>query len=166
MIIINKKRNEFINEINKILIDISKNLNISNVKLEYKASYDINDIKKSFMSKLERDILTRTTNIGSHRDDFEILIDNKDSNIYASNGQKHLICIAIKLAVKEYIKTKCKEEPIMLLDDVFQSLDNEKIKKLTEYIKKSKQAFITTTSILDIPDNILKDALVLRIDNN
>ena len=147
-----------------MLNDISKNLNISNIKLEYKASYDAKDIKKSFISKLDRDILTKTTNLGAHRDDFVILFDNKDSSIYASNGQKHIICIAIKLALKEYIKTKCNVEPILLLDDVFQSLDREKIKKLTEYVKNSKQAFITTTSVLDIPDEILKGALVLRID--
>lgn len=162
--VIYKKRNDFINEMNLLLNDISKNLNLANIKLLYRPSYDINNISKSFKSRLDRDILTRTTNQGAHRDDFQILFDNKDSTIYASNGQKHLICIAIKIALKEYIKTKCNNEPILLLDDVFQSLDKEKIKKLTEYVKNSKQAFITTTSILDIPDEILKDALVLRID--
>ncbi len=158
------KRIEFLNSLNTYLEAICKNLNISNIRLEYKTSYQLDNIEKSFNEKLERDILTKTTNIGIHRDDFQILINNNLASIYASNGQKHIICIAIRLAIKEYIKTKCKTEPILLLDDVFSTLDNERIKKLTEYVKGSKQTFITTTSILGIPDEILKDALVLRIE--
>ena len=158
------KRINFLNELNSYLVDICKNLNIDLIKLEYKPSYNLDQIEKSFNDKLERDIITKTTNIGIHRDDFLVLINNNLASIYASNGQKHIICIAIRLAIKEYIKTKCNEEPILLLDDVFSTLDNERIKKLTEYVKSSKQTFITTTSILGIPDEILKDALVLRIE--
>ena len=161
--LIYKKRISFINALNDNLLEISKNLNFLDIKLEYESTYDPINIEYSFNSKLERDIFTKTTNIGPHRDDFKILINNHLALEYASNGEKHLICIAIKIALKEYIKTKCNDEPILLLDDLFVALDKDKIKKITEYVKKSKQAFITTTSILDIPDEILKDALVLRI---
>ena len=161
--LIYKKRISFINSLNDNLLEISKNLNFLDIKLEYESTYDPSNIEYSFNSKLERDIFTKTTNIGPHRDDFKILINNHLALEYASNGEKHLICIAIKIALKEYIKTKCNDEPILLLDDLFVALDKDKIKKITEYVKKSKQAFITTTSILDIPDEILKDALVLRI---
>ena len=161
--VIYQKRIDFINSMNLILARISNDLKFKKISLEYLSTYDVNNPKKSFDSKLERDIFTKTTNLGIHRDDLSILLDGKEANVYASNGEKHLICIAIKLALKEYIKTKCNTEPILLLDDIFQSLDKEKIKKLTEYVKNSQQAFITTTSILDIPDEILKDALVLRI---
>lgn len=161
--LIYKKRISFINALNDNLLEISKNLNFLDIKLEYESTYDPSNIEYSFNSKLERDIFTKTTNIGPHRDDFKILINNHLALEYASNGEKHLICIAIKIALKEYIKTKCNDEPILLLDDLFVALDKDKIKKITEYVKKSKQAFITTTSILDIPDEILKDALVLRI---
>jgi len=161
--LIYKKRISFINALNDNLLEISKNLNFLDIKLEYESTYDPINIEYSFNSKLERDIFTKTTNIGPHRDDFKIFINNHLALEYASNGEKHLICIAIKIALKEYIKTKCNDEPILLLDDLFVALDKDKIKKITEYVKKSKQAFITTTSILDIPDEILKDALVLRI---
>lgn len=161
--LIYKKRISFINALNDNLLEISKNLNFLDIKLEYESTYDPINIEYSFNSKLERDIFTKTTNIGPHRDNFKILINNHLALEYASNGEKHLICIAIKIALKEYIKTKCNDEPILLLDDLFVALDKDKIKKITEYVKKSKQAFITTTSILDIPDEILKDALVLRI---
>ena len=164
LLIIYKKRIDFINLINEYLKDICTNLNISNISIEYISTYDSNNILKSFENKLERDILTKTTNIGIHRDDFIIRIDNKLASVHASNGQKHLIAITIKLAIKELLAKKYNSEPILLLDDLYQSLDKEKIKKLTEYIKNSNQAIITTTSIIEIPDEILKDALVLRIE--
>ena len=56
-----------------------------------------------------------------------------------------------------------KNETILLLDDIFSSLDSTKIESLTNYVSKSNQVFITTTSILDIPDNIIKNAVVIRL---
>jgi recombinational DNA repair ATPase RecF len=51
-----------------------------------------------------------------------------------------------------------------MLDDVYASLDKDKIKALSNYVLRNGQTFITTTSILEIPDVILKDALVIRIE--
>ena len=87
------------------------------------------------------------------------------ANEFASEGQIRTICIFLKLAVKEYIKRVTGDEPILLLDDVFAALDKTRIRSLTDYVNESKQTFITTTSILEIPDELLKNALVLRIDN-
>ena len=52
-----------------------------------------------------------------------------------------------------------------MLDDVFAALDKNRIESLTKYVKRSRQTFITTTSILEIPDELLKNASVLRIDS-
>ena len=154
--IINKAR------LNINLRDITEKLKIEEIKLKYKTTYD-NDIKKSFIKNENQDIYTKSTNIGIHRDDVEIFINNRDAAIYASEGQSKIICITIKLALKKLIYDITKEEPILLLDDVFAALDKERIGNLTEYVINSKQTFITTTSILEIPDEILKNALVLRI---
>ena len=107
----------------------------------------------------------KSTSIGTHRDDFQILINDKSAKEYASEGQKRTICIAIMLALKEYIKIITGNEPVLLLDDVFMALDKDRIEGLISYVKNSKQCFITTTSILEIPDEILKEALVIRISN-
>ena len=92
-------------------------------------------------------------------------INNLDSSVYASEGQIKIICIAIKLPLKKLITDITNREPILLSDDVFATLDKTRISSLTEYVINCKQAFITTTSILEIPDEILKNALVLRIEN-
>jgi len=138
-------------------------MKIENIKISYNRTFD-DDIYKSFKSKEKLDLMTKVTNIGIHRDDFTIYINDLDASIYASEGQIRTICIALKLALKEYIKEATGEEPILLLDDVFAALDNQRIESLTQYVKGGQQTFITTTSILEIPDELLKNANVLRIE--
>ena len=153
----------FIDSINSYLEIISKDLNIESIKIKYLKTYD-DDIKKSFNSKLELDKLTRVTNIGAHRDDFKIYINGKDSLLYASEGQMRIICIAIKLALMQY-KTKIMGiEPILLLDDVFAALDSSRIARVVKYVKRAQQAFITTTSINEIPKDLIEGSLVLKIE--
>lgn len=159
--IILNKRLEFISKINKELELISNELNVENIKLEYIKSYS-DDIYTSFKNKEKYDIVSKTTNIGTHRDDFVIKINNKDAYEYASEGQIRTITIAIKLAIKNIIENNG-DTPILLLDDVFAALDQTRILSLIKYLKKSKQTFITTTSILDIPDELLSNALVIRM---
>ncbi|MBE6136816.1 MAG: DNA replication/repair protein RecF [Erysipelotrichaceae bacterium] len=161
--IIYKKRIYFINKLNFYLTDITKKMKIENIKISYNRTFD-DDIYKSFKSKEKLDLMTKVTNIGIHRDDFTIYINDLDASIYASEGQIRTICIALKLALKEYIKEATGEEPILLLDDVFAALDNQRIESLTQYVKGGQQTFITTTSILEIPDELLKNANVLRIE--
>ncbi len=151
-----------IDKLNYYLVDISKNMNIENIRLEYEPSYNPNDIYKSFMDKKQSDIRYQITQIGAHRDSFKIFINDLDAESFASEGQSRIIYIAIKLALASVMK-ELKNEPIMLLDDIYQALDNDRIRSLTGYLKNIKQVFITTTSILEIPTEILKDALVLRI---
>ena len=159
--IILSKRLEFISKLNKELENISNELKVENIKLEYIKTYS-DDIYSSFKNKEKYDIISKTTNIGSHRDDFVIKINNKDAYEYASEGQIRTITIAIKLAIKNIIE-KYGDNPILLLDDVFAALDQTRILSLVKYLKKSKQTFITTTSILDIPDELLSNALVIRM---
>ena len=63
---------------------------------------------------------------------------------------------------KEYITGI---EPILLLDDVFAALDTGRIERLTKYVKNSKQTFITTTSINEIPHELIQDSLIVEIDS-
>lgn len=151
-----------IDKLNYYLKDISKNMKIEEIKLIYEETYDPNNILESFNEKKQIDIKYQATQIGTHRDSFKILINGLDAGVYASEGQSRIIYIAIKLALAKVIK-ELKEEPIMLLDDIYQALDKDRIASLTEYLKSIKQVFITTTTILEVPDEILKNALVLRI---
>lgn len=155
-------RVNFIFELNSYLEKICLDMEIEKISLNYIKTYG-EDILKSFNDKLRYDMLTKSTNIGIHRDDLEILINGKDSKSFASEGQARTAVLALKLALINYIKEKTNVEPIVLLDDVFAALDNTRIVKITNYIKGFKQAFITTTSTLGIPDELLKNSLVIRL---
>lgn len=156
------ERLKFINELNIYLKKICKDMNIENISLNYVKTYG-DDILKSFNDKLKYDMITKSTNLGIHRDDLEILINGFDAKSFASEGQARTVVLALKLALINYIKEKTKIEPIVLLDDVFAALDNTRIVKITNYIKGFKQAFITTTSTLGIPDELLEKSLVIRL---
>lgn len=158
-----EERIKFIDKLNFYLQDICKNMNIEHIELKYEPTYNPKDIKGSFNNKLESDLFYKVTQIGSHRDNFKILINNLDASQFASEGQSRIIYIVIKLALKKII-TDISGEPILLLDDIFQALDKSRIKALTEYVREAKQVFITTTSVLEIPDEILKNAVVVRIE--
>lgn len=162
--IINKKRKDFINLLNQKLEETSKELCIKKIELKYHETYDINDLEKSFSDKLKSDILTKSTNIGTHRDDLIIYYNDLLALNYASEGEKRIIAISIKLSLARLIEDIYKIKPIIMLDDVYASLDKDKIKALSNYVLRNGQTFITTTSILEIPDVILKDALVIRIE--
>ena len=156
------ERLKFINELNIYLKNICKDMNIENISLYYVKTYG-DDVLKSFNDKLKYDMITKSTNLGIHRDDLEILINGFDAKSFASEGQARTVVLALKLALINYIKEKTKIEPIVLLDDVFAALDNTRIVKITNYIKGFKQAFITTTSTLGIPDELLEKSLVIRL---
>lgn len=159
------KRIDFINQVNDLLKETKKSLKMKeDVVLKYNPSYDSNDIEKSFLNKINYDILTKTTNSGTHRDDFSIYIDNHEANIYASQGQRRQIVIALKICLKELIYKYTKEEPVLLLDDVFNELDQIRQNDLIDFLKDSNQTIITTTNLLNVPDSILKDSIIIHLN--
>lgn len=160
--LISNKRIKFIEQINSILKNVSKKLECENINLNYLPTYDLNNIKKSFDNKLAYDLISKTTNIGLHRDDFEIYINDKSIKTFGSEGQMRNTILAIKLAIMEIYKKENKDI-ILLLDDVFASIDQKRINKIMEYIKLEKQTFITTTSLFNIPDELLKEAKIIKL---
>lgn len=160
--VVANKRIRFINLINDYLKVISNKLECESIELNYLPTYDLKNINKSFENKLAYDLISKTTNIGLHRDDFEIKINDKDISSFGSEGQMRNTILAIKLAIMEIYKKEDKDI-ILLLDDVFASIDQKRINKIMEYIKLEKQTFITTTSLFNIPDELLKEAKIIKL---
>ena len=143
-----------INKSNSYLKEICEYLKIEEIKI-------ISDIKNiEYDSYLNKDIYYRTTTWGPHRDGFNIYINNKELKTYGSQGQIKLAVIVIKLALYEIIKENNK--PILLLDDIFAELDKDKQIKLVNYLN-NYQTIITTTSLNEIPEDLLKKALIIKL---
>ena len=178
---ITKERVSFVQDISKLTY---KNmLNISNgqetLKIKYKSSVldalnisEINDesfteenLTKVMMNKSFDDIMRGSTKIGPQHDDLEFYINDLDAKMYASQGQQRSIVLSLKLAEINYLKEKTGTYPVLLLDDVLSELDKNRQLKLLDAINENVQTFITTPSISDIKEDLLRKAKVFKIEN-
>ena len=180
-IYITKERVSFVQDISELTY---KNMmNISNgqesLKIRYKSSVleslniaDITDegfteenLTKVMLKKFFDDIMRGSTKIGPHQDDLEFYINDLDAKMYASQGQQRSIVLSLKLAEINYLKSKTGTYPVLLLDDVLSELDKNRQLKLLDAINENVQTFITTPSISDIKEDLLKKAKVFKIEN-
>ena len=178
---ITKERVSFVQDISKLTY---KNmLNISNgqetLKIKYKSSVldalnitEINDesfteenLTKVMMKRSFDDIMRGSTKIGPQHDDLEFYINDLDAKMYASQGQQRSIVLSLKLAEINYLKEKTGTYPVLLLDDVLSELDKNRQLKLLDAINENVQTFITTPSISDIKEDLLKKAKVFKIED-
>ncbi len=117
-------------------------------------SYEIRsdeNILGQLQERRSEDIARGSTSAGPHRDDLIILVDGKSARIYASQGQQRSAMISIKLAVFNMLRTYRGSQPILLLDDVFSELDQERGRRLIKMVLRDEGQIIVTctdTSVL------------------
>lgn len=178
---ITKERVSFVQDISKLTYE--NMLNISNgqetLKIRYKSSVlealnikDTDDeafteenLTNVIMRKSFDDIMRGSTRIGPQHDDLEFYINDLDAKMFASQGQQRSIVLSLKLAEINYLKEKTGTYPVLLLDDVLSELDKNRQLKLLDAINENVQTFITTPSISDIKEDLLKKAKVFKIEN-
>ena len=91
----------------------------------------------------EREIGAGATLYGVHKDDVEIILNERDARSFASQGQQRSLSLALKLAEGELCREDCGEYPVFLLDDVLSELDGARREYLLHRIK-GKQVIMTT----------------------
>ncbi len=96
---------------------------------------------------LNRDRAMEYTTVGVHKDDLEFTINDYPIKKYASQGQQKSFLIALKLAQFDFIKKIKNITPILLLDDIYDKLDDLRVKQLMELVSSNKfgQLFVTDT---------------------
>ncbi len=115
--------------------------------LTYAPSTSKDNYKADVLKARQRDIMLQRTSVGIHRDEIEILLNEMPFKQVASQGQKKSLLFAMKLAEFESLRLHFGYEPILLLDDIFEKLDQERLKKLLEWvtIKNQGQVILTDT---------------------
>ena len=112
--------------------------------------------KENYLSLLKQrrklDIIKGFTTKGIHRDDFKCFINDKEIEIYGSQGQHRTAILSLKLAELYVIYDEIGEYPILLLDDFMSELDEKRRKSFLSYIKDT-QVIITCTDKMEL-DNI------------
>ncbi len=118
----------------------------------YEKESSIEERIRGIAVKLKQNEIYRGSSLfGPQRDDLKISINGGLARDYASQGQHKSILISLKLAEYEFLKDICHENPIILLDDIFSELDDERSNKVLELVEKNRsQIFITLTN----PDRI------------
>lgn len=148
--IIFKTRKEFLVS----FLPIAKHLynDIAGHPEEINLFYESELLQASFSELLQatrnKDLLIQRTSSGTHRDDLDIQLDNQDFKSIASQGQRKSLLFALKLAEMEVLEKAKGFAPLLLLDDVFEKLDESRISNLLHKvcIENEGQVFITDTN--------------------
>ena len=87
------------------------------------------------------------TTVGPHKDDIALSIRGMSAKHYGSQGQQKTFLLALKLAQFEYIAQHGGVKPMLLLDDVFDKLDMERVTQLVHLVGSDRfgQVFLTDT---------------------
>ncbi len=141
-------RRDFLREVNDVVPSIHRQLTGS--KEELFLQYEPHVVEGDFMERLEksrtRDLQTKTTNVGPHRDDVAFLIDGKDGRKFGSQGQQRTAALSLKLSEIEIIRRHTGDDPILLLDDVLSELDGSRQTYLLNEIEDI-QTILTCTGL-------------------
>lgn len=94
----------------------------------------------------EKDIASQRSNYGVHKDDIAFMLNNAPVKINASQGQRKSFLFSLKLALHKIMYEQFNLAPILLIDDIFEKLDQSRIERLIKLICEWKaQVFITDT---------------------
>ncbi len=118
-----------------------------NVSLNYENSLGEREFKLALMATLSRDRTLCYTSIGPHKDELNFQLEAYPLKRFASQGQQKSYLLALKLAQFEFIKSQKNIKPLLLLDDVYDKLDEQRFTKLLELVSGDQfgQVFITDT---------------------
>ena len=145
-----RKRNNFLKE----FIPIFKNRyfelssNKEQVDIDYKSDLSSKEeFAKTLINSLENDLRYKYTTRGIHKDDLLFLKDKNSVKKFASQGQQKSFLIALKLAQFDYL-SKGNKKPILLLDDIFDKLDDIRVEQIIKLVNDDhfNQIFVTDTN--------------------
>jgi len=117
------------------------------VNLVYKSQLNTVEFKDLLQKSLEKDKILQYTTAGIHKDDLSFEIGSYPIKKFGSQGQQKSYLIALKLAQFQFIKQQANVTPILLLDDIFDKLDETRVGQIVALVDNDEfgQIFITDT---------------------
>lgn len=155
-----EKRRAFIDIFTPVFNTIYKKISGEGeaVKIIYNSSLVGDSLTNLIKKSREKDRILQRTTVGIHKDDLMFEIDDKPLKRFGSQGQLKSFVISLKLAQYEILRGAKQETPILLLDDIFDKLDDERVGNFLQLIVNQSfgQIFITDTHSGRINDIIKK----------
>ena len=124
------------------------------VSLRYVSQLHDRDLMQAFARTRQRDLILGWTSQGIHKDDLEMQLGDYALKTVGSQGQQRTFVLSMKLAQAMYLPS-----PLLLLDDIFDKLDRERVARIIEMVRSDMfgQIFITDTDRQHLTDLLSHD---------
>lgn len=144
-----EKRSQFLKEFFPLVAKVYKRIAATDdhINLVYESPLQSMPFQELLAQNFQKDCILQRTTKGIHRDDLVFTMDQTAFKNEASQGQRKSLLFALKLAEWEVLKTKNGFTPILLLDDVFEKLDESRMYELLQWVCTASdgQVFISDT---------------------
>ena len=146
---IHKKRQEFLKDFIPIFQERYNFIGLvaEEVQLEYRSQLNESTFDALLLAYERKDAFTHYSNAGTHKDDLIFTIKGHPIKKFGSQGQQKSFIIALRLAQYDWLKKRLHVQPVLLLDDIFDKLDQERVKKLLQLVSNNYfgQVLVTDT---------------------
>jgi DNA replication and repair protein RecF len=143
-----EKRQQYCNQLIPFVSSLYSLLskNQEQISFAYQSQLQQTSFKELLLQNNQRDLASLRTTGGIHKDDINFLIDGQPFKQIASQGQRKSLLFALKLAQFNLLQQKNGFAPILLLDDVFEKLDEQRLTTLLQWVdEQNGQVIITDT---------------------
>jgi len=144
-----EKRKKFISDMLPTFLERYNSISDNNesVNILYKSSLENGSLLEQLQNSREKDRVLHYTSVGIHKDDLNFNLGDFLIKKFGSQGQQKTFLIALKLAQFEYLKLLKKVTPILLLDDIFDKLDENRVGQIVRLVNNHHfgQIFISDT---------------------
>ena len=146
---IHQKRKSFLEEFIPVFQERYNFIGLEeeDVHLEYRSQLNEMAFDKLLEVFERKDALTHYSNAGTHKDDLVFTIKGHPIKKFGSQGQQKSFIIALRLAQYDWLKRHLNVKPVLLLDDIFDKLDQNRVKKLLDLVSNHYfgQVLVTDT---------------------
>jgi DNA replication and repair protein RecF len=145
--------------------------NLEEAELVYQSQLSSGNLNDLLKSNFGKDKSLEFTSFGIHKDDLQLLINGLPAKRIASQGQQKTFLVSLKLAEYIFLKNQSGQNPILLLDDIFDKFDAQRVKHIIELTRENDlgQIFITDTEqdrIVQVLSGLSNDIQIFYIHDN
>ena len=137
--------------------------------LRYISQLQDRELREAYVRTRKRDLILGWTSQGPHKDDLDMRLGDYPLKQVGSQGQQRTFVLAMKLAQALYLADTTGEAPILLLDDIFDRLDSERVERIVGMVQGEQfgQIFITDTDRQHLSEIIQPgpDAKIFHVEN-
>ena len=134
---------DFLPLVQNAYCDLANSKEIPHIR--YRSECSEENFSIQFLANHRYDLAAQRTLLGPHTDEYEFSLQDLSVKKYGSQGQQKTFALSLRLAHFQFIVQTKQKKPLLLLDDIFDRLDAQRIQKLADMVKKGRfgQVFVT-----------------------